>query len=209
MPLEEGDARAAAALEARDGAREDELGLEVELLPQLLLPLLGEGGRAEDGEPVGLAAGEELGGDEARLDRLPDADVVGDEEPDGVELEGHQERDELVGARLDGDGAEGAERPGARPEPEADGVAQEAAGAEVAEARRVGRREPGRRDGLELREDPRDFFFRAAEGAEDEEVVLRLGKDDPFPAAGGDEGADGEGHEALPTAPVPSASMST
>ena len=198
VPLEERHAGAATPLEARDGAREDELGLDVELLAQLALPLLGEGGRAEDGEPVRLAPGDQLGGDEAGLDRLADADVVGDEEAHRVELERHEERDELVGARLDGDGAEAPERPGAGAEAEPDGVAQEAAGAEVTEARGVGRRELGGLDVLERREDPRDLFLRAAERAEDEEVVFRFGKDDPFAATGGDEGADGEGHAWLP-----------
>ena len=160
--------------------------------------LLGEA--ADEGVAlVASAAGDQLGGDEAGLDRLPDADVVGDEEPHRVELERHEERDELVGARLDGDGAEGAERPGAGAEAEADRVAQEAARAEVAEARRVGQRELRRLDGLERREDPRDFFLGAAEGAKDEEVVDGVREDDPFTAAGGDEGADGERHRSVPS----------
>ena len=63
------------------------------------LPLLGEVRRAEDGEPLALAAVQELRGDEAGLDRLADADVVGDEEPDGVLPQRHEQRHELVGPR--------------------------------------------------------------------------------------------------------------
>ena len=66
--------------------RQDELGVEVELVAQLGLPLLGEVRRAEHGEPLDLAAVEQLAGDQQRLDRLADADVVGDQEADRVEL---------------------------------------------------------------------------------------------------------------------------
>ena len=48
------------------------------LVAQLVLPLLGQGGRAEHGEPLRLALREQFGGDEPGLDGLADADVVGD-----------------------------------------------------------------------------------------------------------------------------------
>ena len=110
----------------------------MELLAQLLLPLLGQVRRAEDHEPVGLAAVQQLAGDEAGLDGLADADVVGDQQAHRVQLEGHQQRDELVGARLDGDAAEGAEGAGAAAEAQADGLAQQAGAAEVTRLGRVG-----------------------------------------------------------------------
>ena len=55
---------------------------------------------------------------------------------DGIEPERHQQRDELVRPRLDGDAAEGAERAGARAEAEPEGVAEQAGRAVVAEIRR-------------------------------------------------------------------------
>ena len=94
---------------------------------QLALPLLGEVRRAEHGEALDLAAVEQLAGDQRGLDRLADADVVGDQQPHRVELERHQQRHELVGARLDGDPAE-ASGTGRRDErkPEPQRVAQQA-----------------------------------------------------------------------------------
>ena len=44
---------------------------------------------------------------------LADTDIVGHEEPDGIQLERHEQGDELVGARLDIDVAETAEGAGA------------------------------------------------------------------------------------------------
>ena len=88
-------------------------------------PLLDEVRRAEHGEAVDLAAVEQLAGDERGLDGLADADVVGDEQAHRVELERHEQRHELVGARLDGDLAEAAEGPGAAPQREQERVAQE------------------------------------------------------------------------------------
>jgi hypothetical protein len=49
-----------AALEAGGGAGEHELGVEVELLGELALPLLGQVRRAEHGEALGFAAVEQL-----------------------------------------------------------------------------------------------------------------------------------------------------
>ena len=84
----------------------------MELGRELSLPLLGEVRRAEHGEPFGVPAHEQLFGDQGGLDCFADSDVVGDEEADRAETQGHEQRHELVGARLDGDGAEGPERPG-------------------------------------------------------------------------------------------------
>ena len=93
-----------------------------------LLPLLAEMRRADDREALDLATIEQLAGDQPGLDGLADADVVGDQEPHRLLAERHQERHQLVGARLDAEIAEGAERPGAGAELEPHGVAQEQAG---------------------------------------------------------------------------------
>jgi hypothetical protein len=63
--------------------------------------------------------------DERGLDGLADTDVVGDEQAHRIELERHEQRHELVGARLDGDLAEAAERAGAAPQRQQQRVAQE------------------------------------------------------------------------------------
>ena len=102
-----------AAFEALDGAGEDERGVDAELVAQLALPLLGERRGAQHGQPLHGALGEQLGGDQSGLDGLADADVVGDEQPDDVLAQRHEQRDVLVAARADADAGERAER--ARP----------------------------------------------------------------------------------------------
>ena len=137
MAVEDRDADRQVALQALDRAAQHQLGLDVELLGQLPLPLLGQVRRAEHGQPPDLAAVQQLAGDERRLDGLADADVVGDQQAHRVELERHHQRHELVGPRLDGDAAEAAERAGGGAGGEARRVAQELAGGEVAEVGRA------------------------------------------------------------------------
>ena len=160
----------ALAFQLAHRAGKQELGVDVELLAQLLLPLLGEMGRTEDGEPARLAAVEQLAGDEAGLDRLADADVVRDEDAHRVLLEGDQQRDELVMARLDGDAAEGAEGAGAAPEAQARRLAQEARAAEISGLGGVGQVERGGSDAFQGREDSRDFFVPTSQRFEHEQV---------------------------------------
>ncbi len=78
----------------------------MELVLALGLPLLGQVRRAENREPADLAPVKQFPGHEQALDRLADADVVGNQQPDRVHLQGHQERHELIGAWLHGDLAE-------------------------------------------------------------------------------------------------------
>ena len=77
------------ALESGGGAGAHDLGVDAELLREFLLPLLAEMRRTDDRKAFDLAAVEQLPGDEARLDGLANADVVGDEQPDGVQLQCH------------------------------------------------------------------------------------------------------------------------
>ena len=112
-------------LESGDGAREDELGVDVELARKLFLPLLGQMWRAQDHQPPGLSAGQELGRDQAGFDRLADADVVRDEHSGLRLLEGNQERHELVGPRGHGDAAERSEGAGATANAETDRIAEQ------------------------------------------------------------------------------------
>jgi len=55
VAVEDGLAGAEGTLQALRGAGEDLLGLNVELVPELGLPLAGELGRTEDGEAFGLS----------------------------------------------------------------------------------------------------------------------------------------------------------
>jgi len=84
----------------------------VELFVQLLLPLLGEMRRAQHGESANLAAVKQFASDDRRLNSLADADIIGNQQAHGIELQRHHQRHELVGPRLDGDTSEAAERAG-------------------------------------------------------------------------------------------------
>ena len=82
-------------------------------------------------------------------------------EPDDGEPEGHEERDELISSRFDGDVSEGSERAGAVAQAEVDGVAEERCALMIAWAGGIRRRkESGRRRfGFEIREDEGDIVI--------------------------------------------------
>lgn len=86
------------------------LRFDVELRGKLLLPLLAEVRRTDHGNALYLAPIEQFTGNESRFDGLADADIVGNQEPQGIELERHQQRHKLVSTRLDRDVAEAAEQ---------------------------------------------------------------------------------------------------
>ena len=67
-----------------------------ELLPQLLLPLSHQGGRREDEGAADLAPDHVLLEDQAGLDRLPQADLIGEEHPPPEPLEDPQDGLHLV-----------------------------------------------------------------------------------------------------------------
>ena len=163
----------------------------MEALLQFALPLLAQVRRAEHGQALDLATVEQLAGDQRAFDGLADTDVVGDQQAHGVLLQRHQQRHELVGARLDGDVAEAAERAGTGAQLELQRIEQQLAGGMV--ARLVARRprEGGRPHGLALQRqiDQRFVLFATAERAQVQGLGVGLGQDDPFAAAGRDEAA--------------------
>src|SRR5688500_15157496 len=73
-------------------------------------PLVDEVRRTQYCKALDVATVEQFSGYKCSLDGLANTDVVGDEQPYWVQLECHQQRHELVGARLHGDLAEAAER---------------------------------------------------------------------------------------------------
>ena len=164
--------------------------MDAELAGQLLLPLLGERGAAQHGQAARVALLQQLGRDQAGLDGLADADVVGDQQPDRVLPQRHQQRDELVGAGLDREPGQRPERPGAGAEADPQRRAQQPGARRGADVLRVRRREGGRADLLQRGEDAGDLVVRSAERAQHQEIGrLRLREDDPLAAAGLDERA--------------------
>jgi hypothetical protein len=112
VPIKHRDPERQIALQALDRAAQHQFGVEVEFFRQLALPLLRQVRWAQHGQAADLAAVQQLARDDARFDSLADADVIGDQQAHGVELERHHQRHELVGARLNGNAPEAAERPG-------------------------------------------------------------------------------------------------
>ena len=200
VPFEQALADAQAALELAHGRGQHQGRVELEALAQLALPLLGEVRGAQHAERVDLAAVEQLARHEQRLDGLADADVVGDEKPHGFELERHEQRHQLVGARLDRDAPEAAEGPCGGARRELGRVPQQPGAAGVTEIVGRGRIEGGAADVVPLEGEVHagGLFAAAAEGTEDEEVVGAVGLHDPLAAAGAHQAADRKAHEGLP-----------
>ena len=68
--------------------------------------------RAEHGERIDLAAVHQFAQDQAGLDGLADADIVGDEQARHLQAKRHEQRNELIGAGLEGELGGGTERAG-------------------------------------------------------------------------------------------------
>ncbi len=99
-------AEAALAPHPRQVGAVEDLEHEAEALLELGLPLLEHRRRRRDDDGLRLLAQEQLARDQARLDRLAEAGVVGDEEIDARQPERLAQRLHLVGVDLDA----GAER---------------------------------------------------------------------------------------------------
>ena len=153
---------------------------------QLRLPLLGQVGRAQDGHARRLAPVEEFPGDQPRFDRLSHADVIGDQKTHRVQLQSHQEGNQLIGSGLHADSGKGAERSGAGTEAQTDGVPQETAGAVIADLIRVGKVKTGRFYRLQGGADPGNFILCPPQRPQHQKIVLRLGEHHPFSAARSD-----------------------
>ena len=83
------------ALPVDDGEGQAELRL------QLVLPLQGHGWRRGHQREVDAAAQQQLAQDQTGLDRLPQANIVGDQEVDARQPQGLAQRQELVGIQPD------------------------------------------------------------------------------------------------------------
>ncbi len=180
-------------------------GADMEAGLQLGDPLVHEMRRAEDGAALDVAAVDQLAGDEQGLDGLPDPHVVRDEEAHRVELQRHEQRHELVGARLDRDLSDAPEGSGAAAQREQQRVAQQEGRVVPAELKCVRQGEPGLADrlGLERKVDQGPILIRSRDGTDLERLRRASAEDDPFPPAGADEASGGVGeaaHAACPSA---------
>ena len=172
-----------APFEVANGAGQDQLSIKTELLGELLLPLGCQARRAQDGQARRGALGQELGCDQAGLNGLADADVVGDEEADGLLAEGEQQRDELVGPRGDRQPREAPERSTGRAETDAQRVPQQASTPVVPEVFGTRWGERGGPDVLMCWENSRDVILASTERSQDQTGRVAVGQDHPVSSA--------------------------
>src|SRR5437868_2625147 len=106
MLLEQARTDAEATFEAVGARRGDGGRIDAEPAGEFSHPLVHEMRRADDREPRDLAAIEHLACDQPGFDRLADADIVGNEQTDRIELQRHEQGRELIGARIEGQATE-------------------------------------------------------------------------------------------------------
>src|SRR5688572_30777743 len=96
MPVEYRCTNTQIPLKALNRTAQHEFRLDVKLCCQLTLPLLGQVRRTEHCQASNLSSVEELSRDHRGFDGLANADVIGDEDPHRIELEGHHQRHKLI-----------------------------------------------------------------------------------------------------------------
>ena len=117
---------------------------------------------------------------------LPTPDVVRDEEAHRVELERHEQRHELVRARLDGDLADAPEGSGAPPQREQQRIAKQQRRVVPAVLMGVRQGEPGfaNRLDLERKVDQRPILVRTRNRTDPERLRRASAENDPTPDRG-------------------------
>ena len=171
-----------APLQAPRALGGDGHGVDMEANLQLRDPLVHEVRRTEDDGAIDVAAVEQLAGNQQGLDRLAHADVVGDQQAHRIELERHQQRHELVSARLDRDLPETAERSGAPPQRKKQRVAQQQGRIVPAELVHARQRKPRLANRLHLQRqvDQRAIFVRPGDGTDPQRVRRTSGQHHPL-----------------------------
>lgn len=180
------------AVDPIGGGGQQHLGPEPELSLQLSLPLRCELGGAQHHEPLGIATGDEFGGDQAGLDGLADPDTVGDEQPGGLLGGGHHQRDQLIVAGGDGELRERSERPGGGAEGQTQCVAEQPGASGVAPVGHGGGIERRRLRVIQRGQQCRGLIVPPAQGAREDGIGGATGQHQPLPSPGPHQGAGAE-----------------
>ena len=98
------------------GGGQHKFGLNVKLVPQLALPLLGQRRRAKHRQALNFTAGKQLTRHQSGLNGLANTDIIRDQEPDGLDTQRHEQRDKLVRTRPDRYTTKGTKRGGTIPQ---------------------------------------------------------------------------------------------
>ena len=191
IDLEDGLVRPEVAFQARDRAGSHHFRFNAEFFRKLLLPLLAQVRRTDDGKPFDFPAVEKFPDDQAGFYGLADADVVRDQETYGVQPECQKQRRELIRSRDEVDVAETSERSRSRPQLQKESVSQEQGGLLRARFVRIGQVESRRNGpfGLKRQVYERGVVFRSAERTKFQKVVSHFGEDHPFAPPRPDQGS--------------------
>jgi hypothetical protein len=199
MNIEDALARRKIALQPTSARARHRDRMDLEFRCQLPHPLIDEMWRAKHRKPINLPAVEKLSRNQSPLDCLSDSDIVGDQEAHHVELERHQERHELIGARLEPDATGAAERAGTAAQREQQGVPQKqclSLRPVVLRRRRIKR---SRHHGVWFQRGIEHLYvaFSTRERTKPKQILRRIGKDDPFAPTSPDERAGREGEDSF------------
>ena len=178
-------ARRQPPLQLERGRGGDGHRLDAEMALQLFRPLFHQVWGAEHGKGIHLAAIHEFAQDEAGLDGLADADIIGDEQAQAGLSQGHEQRYQLVGARLEGDLGGGAEGTSAAAQGETQGIGQQQGAAAGGPPGILRQAEGGRFDGqrFQLGQQVNGIFLAAGERTQFQKLRLIGRQHDPFAVA--------------------------
>ena len=195
--LVEGDVlEGQAPFQPPDPGRLDHGGPDVELRPQLLLPLLAEMGGAQDADAAHRPPVQQLTGDHGRFDGLADSHIIGDQQAHRILAQGHDQRHELIGPRDNRQPAHRPERARPAPKAEADRITEQQRSGEIARLLRVGRFVLGGLDGLRFQRpvDAHRLGVRPVDRPQPDDVrqVGVGGQHHPVPPPGGHQLPGGE-----------------
>ena len=167
-------------------ARPHHLGRQVKLLGHVAAPLLTQVGRADHRDRADLTAIEQLAGDQQGFHRFAQTHLIGDQQPRHLLLECHQQRHQLVGARLQGQVSQAAERscPGAQLQQQGIAHQQRRTLRTALAGIRPGEGGRGHVVALQGQKQGGDLLVAAAQGPQLEGVRRRVGQHHPLPAAG-------------------------
>lgn len=171
-------------VEAGLGVRPDDDRFQVEFVANLGLPLLAQVRQAGDGEAFDLAPLQQFFDDQQRFDGLADAHVIGDQQPDRLQPQRHNERDHLIGTRSKRQLGQRTKRSRPVAKGESRGVIQQPGRADVAKIvfGRLVKMRVGRLIGLDAQRpiDACDLVIGTAERFDDQQVRIVRREYDPI-----------------------------
>ena len=123
--FEEGSVGWQSPLKTGSGSGLDDRCLKKKLGPQLLFPLITKMRRTDNRKTLDFSPIEKFSSDQTGFNRFSHSYIVRDEKANGIELECHEKRHQLVGPGFEAQVPDAPERSGSRPKLKAHGVPKE------------------------------------------------------------------------------------